>query len=205
MKQLEYSRDYPDDVLVAFALDGEQAAFETLVLRYSTHLLHFINAIVSDRELAYDILQHVFIKLYLSLPRLREYKRLKPWLFRVAHNACIDHLRMKRTIAFSTLETLSSGNDPDDPPDIEMIPDPDPLPEEQAEYSDLQAQLQHAIHTLPPKFCTVVLLHSMRQLTFTEIGQELHIPRATAKTYFQRAKRLLRARLGESMSPVAAY
>src|SRR5207249_11639668 len=70
-----------------------------------------------------------------------------------------------------------------------------PLPEELAEQSDLQYRLQGAIQTLPIKFRSVVLLRYAGQLSFSEIGQTLNMPEATAKTYFQRAKPLLRTAL----------
>jgi RNA polymerase sigma-70 factor (ECF subfamily) len=60
------------------------------------------------------------------------------------------------------------------------------------ERHDLQALLQDAIQTLPPKFRSVVILRYASQLSFSEIGQILSMPEATAKTYFHRAKVLLR-------------
>src|SRR5229473_2977883 len=68
-------------------------------------------------------------------------------------------------------------------------------PEELAEQSDLQQHLHNAIQTLPIKFRSVVLLRYAAQLSFSEIGQALNMPEATAKTYFQRSKPLLRAAL----------
>ena len=77
------------------------------------------------------------------------------------------------------------------------------LPEELAERNDIQAILQQAIDTLPPKFRAVVLLRYASQLSFAEIGQALNMPDATAKTYFQRAKPLLRAALTPQLHPAA--
>ncbi len=78
---------------------------------------------------------------------------------------------------------------------LAAMPDTDPLPEELAERRDLQACLQQAIGALPPKFRAVVLLRYAAQLSYAEISQVLQMPEATAKTYFQRAKPLLRATL----------
>ena len=64
--------------------------------------------------------------------------------------------------------------------------------------------LQRAIDALPPKFRAVVLLRYASQLSFSEIGQALQMPEATAKTYFQRAKPLLRASLKEQIPPLAS-
>jgi RNA polymerase sigma-70 factor (ECF subfamily) len=75
------------------------------------------------------------------------------------------------------------------------ILDPGPLPEEVAERHDLQALLQEAIGTLPPKFRSIVILRYSSQMSFPEIGQVLSMPETTAKTYFHRAKVLLRKTL----------
>jgi RNA polymerase sigma factor (sigma-70 family) len=64
-----------------------------------------------------------------------------------------------------------------------------------AEYHDLQKSLQQAIQSLPPKFRSVVQLRYTKELSFGEIGRLLNMPENTAKTYFQRARPLLRAAL----------
>ena len=117
---------------------------------------------------------------------------LKAWLFQVARNRCLDELRRKRAIHFSELE---AANDDDDLSPLAIMPDTRPLPEEIAERNDLQRSLRRAIESLPPKFRSVVLLRYAGQLSFSEIGQTLSMPEATAKTYFQRARPLLRAAL----------
>jgi RNA polymerase sigma-70 factor (ECF subfamily) len=83
------------------------------------------------------------------------------------------------------------------------MPDTRPLPEEIAERRDLQQSLQRAIQGLPPKFRSVVLLRYAGQLSFSEIGKTLNMPEATAKTYFQRARPLLRAALTAQMQTAA--
>ena len=184
--------DISDGVLAQQTLAGDPYAFEDLVKRYSTPLFNFIYRFLGDYDQACDILQHVFIQLHGSLNTLRTDKPLKAWLFQVARNRCLDELRRKRVIHFSELE---SANDDEELSPLAAIPDNGPLPEELAEQSDLQYQLQGAIQTLPIKFRSVVLLRYAGQLSFSEIGQTLNMPEATAKTYFQRAKPLLRTAL----------
>jgi RNA polymerase sigma factor (sigma-70 family) len=181
-----------DGILAQQSLAGDQQAFETLVQRYSTPLFNFICRFLGDYDQACDILQQVFLQLYISLPNLRTGDPLKAWLFQVARNRCLDELRRKRAIHFSELELAS---DEDELSPLAAMPDTDPLPEELAERRDLRECLQKAIQTLPPKFRSVVLLRYAAQLSFSEIGQVLNMPEATAKTYFQRAKPLLRATL----------
>ena len=82
---------------------------------------------------------------------------------------------------------------------VAAIPDPDALPEEVAERSDLHCSLQQAISSLPAKFRSIVLLHCFRQLTFVEIGRMLDMPASTAKTYFYRSlPRLRRTLVGDA-------
>src|SRR5215471_1623765 len=181
-----------DGLLAQQSLAGDQHAFETLVQRYSTPLFNFICRFLGDYDQACDILQQVFLQLYLCLPNLRADDPLKAWLFQVARNRCLDELRRKHAIHFSELEPV---DDEDELSPLATLPDTAPLPEELAERRDLQQCLQKAIQTLPPKFRSVVLLRYAGQLSFSEIGQALKMPEATAKTYFQRAKPLLRAAL----------
>ncbi len=180
-----------DGVLAQQALSGDTQAFEVLVHRYSTSLFNFIYHMLGDHDLSCDILQQVFLQLYLSLSTLRTGEPLKPWLFQVARNRCLDDIRQRtrrRTIHFSELEM---GNEEEELPLLLNIPDGSPLPEELAEQHDIQECLRRAIAALPPKFRDVVFLRYTAQLSFAEIGQTLHMPTATAKTYFQRAKPLL--------------
>jgi RNA polymerase sigma-70 factor (ECF subfamily) len=184
----------PDGVLVEQIRMGNQDAFEELVQRYSVSLFNFITHFLRDYDQACDILQQVFLQLYISLPVLRTDKSLKSWLFQVARNRCVDELRRKRLVHFSELE---AGNDEDELTPLFAIPDSSPLPEELAERHDLQDRLRSAIQLLPPKYRTIVFLRYSSQLSFSEIGEVLQMPEATAKTYFQRAKPLLRANLQE--------
>ncbi|TMB87071.1 MAG: sigma-70 family RNA polymerase sigma factor, partial [Chloroflexi bacterium] len=151
---------------------------------------------LGDYDQACDISQQVFLQLYISLPMLRTGNPLKAWLFQVARNRCLDELRRKHAIHFSELE---SASDEDDLSPLASMPDTSPLPEELAEHHDLQECLQRAIEALPPKFRSVVLLRYAGQLSFSEIGQVLAMPEATAKTYFQRAKPLLRNALSPQL------
>jgi RNA polymerase sigma-70 factor (ECF subfamily) len=181
-----------DAVLAQQILAGDDDAFSALVQRYNTPLFNFICRFLNDHDAASDILQHVFTQCYLSLPKLCTGEPLKPWLFRVARNRCLDELRRKRAVHFSDFEV---GSDEEELSPLTAMPDTQPLPEELAERHDLQDALQRAIESLPIKFRSVVLLRYVSQLSFAEIGRALNMPEATAKTYFQRAKPLLRAAL----------
>ncbi len=183
------SLDRKDAVLAKQVLDGDQEAFKLLVQRYEAPLFNFICRFLGDYDQACDVLQTVFIRLYTSLPKLETGQPLRPWLFQVVQNCCVDELRRKHRYAvhFSQLE-----NSEGELAGLCDLPDPGSLPEDVVERQDLQAQLQAAIEELPPKFRSVVILRYSSQMSFVEIGQVLSMPEGTAKTYFHRAKALLR-------------
>ncbi len=192
-----------DSVLAQRYLAGDQQAFEVLVKRYSGPLFNFIRRFLGgEYDAASDILQQVMLQLYLSLPKLRTGEPLKAWLYQVARNRCLDELRRKRAIHFSELE---KGTDEEEQPLVETMQDLSPLPEEVVERRDVQEILLKAIRALPPKFRAVVLLRYAAQLSYAEIGRVLNMPEATAKTYFQRVKPLLRNVLAAQLQVVPAH
>jgi RNA polymerase sigma factor (sigma-70 family) len=188
--QLSHVR--PDALLAKQVLSGDTSAFEFLVERYNAPLFNFICRFLGDYDLACDVLQTVFLRLYTYLPNLDTGEPFRSWLFHVARNCCVDELRRKQRspLHFSQLEEREGELD-----GLSDIPHPGPLPEEVVERRDLQSQLQEAILALPPKFRSVVILRYSSQMSFPEIGKILNMPEATAKTYFHRAKALLRKTL----------
>jgi RNA polymerase sigma-70 factor, ECF subfamily len=196
MRTQEYkniqSAETSDGILANDCLLGDEQAFEGLYKRYRSALFKFIFNILRDYDLSCDILQQVFLQLYISLPKLKTNNPFKSWLFQVARNRCLDELRRKRVVRFSELDTY---NEDDEVEMFTFVQDPSPLPEEIVERHEVQDRLLSAIESLPPRFRSVVFLRYSKQLTFPEIGKTLGMPEATAKTYFSRAKPLLRASL----------
>jgi RNA polymerase sigma factor (sigma-70 family) len=193
----------PDRTLLEQAFSGDTGAFEQIVYRYQGVLYNFIGRILGDNEQAYDVLQFVFLQLYVSLPRLHDHlvslrstSPLRSWLFQVAWNRCVDELRRKRPVLFSELDLGTE----EDIFRISTIPDPDPLPEEIAEQEDMRGSVLFAIQALPPRFRSVVLLRYKEELSFGEIGRRLNMPENTVKVYFRRALPHLRATLTQSAS-----
>ena len=197
-----------DRVLVRQTLAGDQDAFETLVRRYHVQVFHFIRRYVRDYDQAWDVFQRGLLKLSASLPTLcTAGEQLGPWLFRVARNCCIDELRRRRVVHFSELGWETDDEGEEHLPLASLV-DPSPSPEEALEQHELQRALREAIQGLPPRLRPVVLLRYQDQLSFSEIGQRLQMPASTAKSYFYRARPLLRATLtaqGHTDPPVGEH
>lgn len=180
--------DISDGMLVQETLHGNEQAFEVLIHRYGPFLFSFIYHLLGDYDRSCDVQQQVFLHLYHSLASLSLERPIKAWLFRVAHNCCIDEIRRKRTLCFSEIEQ----NNEEETEEFLEIVDQAEQPEEILEQHDLQQRLLQAIHLLPGHYRSIVLLRYRAQLSFPEIGEALKIPPTTAKTYFYRAGLRLR-------------
>jgi RNA polymerase sigma factor (sigma-70 family) len=183
----------PDEELGRRFREGEVAAFEALLDRYSRSIYNFTLRFLGDPADADDATQQTLIQAFESLPPSRPDTSLRPWLFQVARNKCIDLLRKRRTIPLSSLERADVETSQVDPVDRA------PLPADLYEREELQGILQEAIASLPVRSREVVVMRYVGELTFAEIGRALGMPENTAKTLFQRAKSMLRAYLRRRM------
>jgi len=89
-------KEASDSILVQQVLDGNHDAFAILMDRYHSLLYRFVYHYLGEYDQACDVVQHVFLQLYISLPKLLTGDQLKPWLLRVAQNSCRDELRKRR-------------------------------------------------------------------------------------------------------------
>src|ERR687898_2203110 len=82
-----------DSELVARAIAGREESFEELVRRYQRPISAYVYRMVGDYDAALDLTQEIFIKVYGSLARYRPEFKFSTWIYKIAHNAAIDHLR----------------------------------------------------------------------------------------------------------------
>ena len=183
-----------DEELARRFVTGNVGAFETLVQRYAKPVYNFALNFLGSADDADEVAQLVFVQLYQSLPRARLDMPLKPWIYQIARNKCIDLWRGRTTVSLSAANERDA--DGDEASDLDP-PDPTPLPDELAERTDLQRILRAAIAALPIKYRTAVTLRYVNELSFAEIARAMDVPENTAKTYFQRAKKILRQKLVE--------
>lgn len=192
----EYSI-FSDSVLTRKTLAGEQDAFEAIIYRYQTFLFRFACNYLKDDDGVEDVLQHVWIKLHLSLSKLSSRETLRPWLLLVTRNACLDELRRRHTREALHFSELNTEKRKKEALQLTAIQDPELLPEEMMDLAIQQQELRWAMQQLPLRFREIVYLHCIGELDFTEIGHKLNMPRATAKTYYYRALPRLRTVLNQ--------
>jgi RNA polymerase sigma factor (sigma-70 family) len=195
---IRHRNEVPDGLLVGQALAGDQGAFECLVTRYQQPLVHLIRGFLNDHDQSYDILQQVYLQLYLSLPTLFRHVSLKGWLFQAARNRCLDELRRRRRRPEVPFSALEREDEEEGLSSLEALSDCQPLPEELTESSELQDSLREAMVALPAQSRAIVQLRCYRQLTFAEIGRTLNLPETTVKTSFYRSLPRLRRALASN-------
>src|SRR5678815_1151409 len=95
-----FARDFVsvnDSDLVATAINGQEGSFEELVRRYQRPISAYVYRMVGNYESALDLTQEIFIKVYASLRKYRSEFKFSTWIYKIAHNAAIDHLRRTAT------------------------------------------------------------------------------------------------------------
>ena len=177
-----------DAELVAGALRGFEADCRELVRRFERPVYSLIARMVQDPPTAEDLAQEVFVKAFRSLASYDPARKLSSWLFKIAHNATIDHLRRHQP------ETVSLEAEPDEEGRGWAAVLADPSAESPAvaiERRDLARALERAIGTLRPEYRGAVLMRYAQGLSYEEICEATGLPLGTVKTNLHRARKEL--------------
>lgn len=177
-----------DEQLVAEALSGSQSAYTRLVERFERPVYNLVARMVRDRTLAEDIAQEAFVKAFSRLETFRsDQGKFSNWLFKIAHNTSIDHLRKSR------LDTVPiDRSEPEETDYHSILPDEDAsTPLERTMTSDLGEAIEAAIETLRPEYREVIVLRHQEGLAYDEIADVAGLPLGTVKTYIHRARKEL--------------
>ncbi len=179
-----------DEVLVAAALDGEQAAFGVLVRRYQRRLVAFLAQLVGDLDTAQELSQEALVRAWSALDRFDPRFRFSTWLFRIAHNLGIDHLRRRRIHTVPLQRTDADGGE------VEVeVTDPGKDPLGHLENRALATALRSSIDRLRPEYRELVLLRHFAALSYQEIADLKGMPLGTVKNKLFRAHAVLRRAL----------
>ena len=187
-----------DETLVALAAAGDREAFGTLVQRHQRPLIGFLFRMTGNRDAAADLAQDVFIKVYQSLGSFDPTYRFTTWLYRIASNWAIDHLRRRQP---RTCPIGPAGDD-DQPPPPEVA-GTDPSPDDVLRLRELEARLEDAIEGLPPAYRQLILLRHRQHLRYDEIARATRLPIGTVKNRIFRAREMLRTKLSDLLDAEA--
>lgn len=181
----------PDVDLVASAIDGREDSFEELVRRYQRPIISYVFRIVGEYEASLDVTQEVFIKVYNSLNRYSRDYKFSTWLYRIAHNAAIDHLRRNP----SNQQSIETENS--DGTSQMQIESTRPTPEQDQERSECRTEIEAVVKCLPPAYRDLIVLRHSRDLSYEEIAAVTGLPLGTVKNRLFRAREMMRGLLVE--------
>jgi len=160
--------------------NGDPEAYRELVERYQTGLIIHCENILKDRQDGEDIAQEAFVKAYVNLKKFSQDKaQFSTWLYRIATNLCIDHLRKhKRSVKIADIELLA------------QVVDPASLPEDEI------AQIRDLVETLePPKYADIIKAYFWEGKSYQEIASTYDTSTNTIGTWISRAKQQLKEKL----------
>ena len=186
-----------DQEVVVLAKSGRDAAYRELVRRYERPVFSLIYRMVRDRELAEDLAQETFVKALNAIESYRPEFKFSSWIFKIANNAAIDHLRRRE------LDTLSLDGSPnaETADAVEatalQISDRTETPLEELEARELGGAIEVAIGRLRPEYRSCILLRHVEGRPYEEIAEMLSLPLGTVKTYIHRARNELRQALSD--------
>jgi RNA polymerase sigma-70 factor, ECF subfamily len=184
-----------DQEVVRQAREGYERAYRELVRRYERPVFSLIYRMVRDRELAEDLAQDTFVKVLNALDSYRSEYKFSSWIFKIANNTAIDHLRRKE------LDTLSLEGAPDavNPERAEatalQLGDRTESPLQEMESRELGSAIERAIGALRPEYRSCILLRHVEGRSYEEVAEILGLPLGTVKTYIHRARAELKTAL----------
>jgi RNA polymerase sigma-70 factor (ECF subfamily) len=168
------------DALIERCLNGDQAAWEEIVRLHRRKVFNIAYKFVGRHDLAEDLTQEVFLKLYKSLDTFDRRANFQTWLISVSRNLCIDHYRSVR----KEREVVNRDVDP-----AELTPaTPERSAQAVLEQRDRVQLLREALERLPPTLRTAVLLRDIQELSYHEIADRLELPEGTVKSRINRGR-----------------
>lgn len=185
----------PDADVARLAQQGREAAFRELVRRYERPVFSLVFRMVRDSATAEDLAQDTFIKVLNHVDKYRPEFKFSSWLFKIANNVAIDHLRRRQ------LDTISMDGSPNaaTAADVEAtsfdIADKSESALDLMEAKELGSAIERAIGALRPEYRSCIMLRHVEGRSYEEIAATLDLPLGTVKTYIHRARHQLREAL----------
>lgn len=189
--------ELPDETLVDEALAGDRDAFGALVRRHQRGLVNYIFRLVGSRDVATDLAQEVFLKVFVGLHSFDPRYRFTTWLYRIASNGAIDHLRRKQPKTLSLSQPAADDGIAAAP----TLAGTDPTPDDVLRLRELERRLDQAIGDLPPAYRQLILLRHRQHCRYDEIARITHLPLGTVKNRIFRAREILRGQLSDILDP----
>ena len=173
---------FTDEELIRSFQKGNERAYYELVARYKDRLFNFVFRYVGQEEIAEDIVQDTFIKLFTSADMYREIAKFSTWIYTIAANLAKTELRKRKRRKIFSLQDLGLDEKEYEIPTDES----DPGKEFDSRFS--QGEITKAMYKLPEQFRTVIILRDVQELSYEEISKIVDVPEGTVKSRINRGR-----------------
>jgi RNA polymerase sigma-70 factor (ECF subfamily) len=183
------SKAVRDAELLQRYLDGEEAAFASLVSRYEREMFGFLYRFTGNRAMAEDVFQETFLQLHTSAQAFDMTRRLKPWLFTIAANKARDAMRSRSRRYAMPLDATVAGDDGSATTYVDLMPADIPPPDESLANLETRQAVQDIVRRMPDNLRTVLVLSYFHEFPYKEIAEILDVPLGTVKSRLHSAVR----------------
>src|SRR5437867_4855397 len=173
-----------DAQLVALAREAPADALEAMYAAYRGRIYTFLLRFLADPEMADDVTQETFAKAYGAFGSLTADHRILPWLYRIASNAAVDHLRRRKRFGWVRLGAVAETAD-----EPHMRDDHGRVPERE--------HIQAVLRGLPPENAVALLLHAVEGYSYVEIAQIQDATLTAVRSRIARARAAFRRAYGD--------
>ncbi|MCX6782006.1 MAG: RNA polymerase sigma factor [Candidatus Magasanikbacteria bacterium] len=169
-----------DEQLIVGVREIDKEFYSEIIRRYQTKLSHYLRKFIKSGDELEDVLQDVFIKAYRNLYDFDVGKKFSPWIYRIAHNEALNHVKKYRRESVSLddqeLEIFDEGFDI----------------KETVDRTIARERIESALLKIKDRYREPIILYFFEQKTYEEIGDILRLPRNTVGTLVSRGKKLLK-------------
>jgi RNA polymerase sigma-70 factor, ECF subfamily len=197
--ELEFpeSGSYSDNELVREFIAGNDAAFTQLVTKYKDALTNYLNVMVGDYDIAVDLSQETFLRVYKNIGRYSNIYQFSTWIYKIATNLAIDEMRYRKrrgqVFYRNILGTHAAGDE--EGPEFE-ISDSRRNPRDEMLRKESAQVLGDAIRSLPERYRTAFIMKEVQELPYETIAKVLNCSPGTIKSRLHRAREFLQKKLG---------
>jgi RNA polymerase sigma-70 factor (ECF subfamily) len=177
-----------DAEMVRLTLEGDPLAYRGLVEKYQERLYHLCFGMLRNREDAIDVAQEAFVKAHQNLATFRVESTFYTWLYRIARNLVVDHVRRKRRKAEVAFDDAVAARDEEG--EIAAIHEADG-PGRLTDRAEVGRKVMEALQHLPEDQREVVLLREVEEMSYKEIAEAMDIPEGTVMSRLFYARRKL--------------
>lgn len=189
---LDYTQDPDTKVMVQFT-EGDDSSFDILLEKYQKPIINMIYRIVKDRIIAEDLAQEVFLKVYMSRESYKPRAKFSTWIYKIALNNSLNHLRYLRRHRALSLDSVISTDE--DSVHVQVKDNSSSTACEDLQKSELHEKIKEAVDSLPEKQRLAVILSKFQELPQKDISEVLGCSVMAVKLHLYRARITLKEKL----------